>query len=62
MKTDIEIARETELLPIEKVAKKIGIKKEELEMYGKYKAKIEMKKEQEQKAKLILVTSTNPTP
>ena len=62
MKTDIEIARETELLPIEKVAKKIGIKKEELEMYGKYKAKIEMKKEQEQNAKLILVTSTNPTP
>lgn len=62
MKTDIEIAREKELIPIEKIAKKIGIQKEDLEMYGKYKAKIEIKKENKQKAKLILVTSTNPTP
>lgn len=62
MKTDIEIAREKELIPIEKIAKKIGISKEELELYGKYKAKIEKKEEIPQKAKLILVTSTNPTP
>lgn len=62
MKTDIEIAREKELIPIEKIAKKIGIKKEDLEMYGKYKAKIEIKEEGKPKAKLILVTSTNPTP
>ncbi len=62
MKTDIEIAREKELIPIEKIAKKIGIKKENLEMYGKYKAKIEMPQDVKPKAKLILVTSTNPTP
>lgn len=62
MKTDIEIARERELIPIEKIGKKIGISKEQLETYGKYKAKIEINEELKPKAKLILVTSTNPTP
>lgn len=60
--TDIEIANAKKLLPIEKIAKKIGIKKEDLEVYGKYKAKINIKPDTTKKGKLILVTSINPTP
>jgi Formyltetrahydrofolate synthetase len=59
--TDIEIASNTKLIPIEEIASKIGIKKDELEFYGKYKAKI-LKKGSKENGKLILVTSINPTP
>ena len=40
MKTDIEIAQEAEMLPIKQVAERIGLKEDDLELYGKYKAKI----------------------
>ena len=40
MKTDIQIAQETKMLPIKEVAASIGIKEDDLELYGKYKAKI----------------------
>jgi len=60
--TDIEIASKKELIPIEKIAAKIGIKKDELELYGKYKAKILKEPVGKKKGKLILVTSINPTP
>ncbi len=66
MKTDIEIAQEAEMLPIKQVAEKIGLKEDDLELYGKYKAKISNEyydsiKENED-GKLILVTAINPTP
>lgn len=64
--TDIEIANSVELLPIIDIAKKVGIKEEELELYGKYKAKINLdifnRLESKSNGKLILVTATNPTP
>ncbi len=63
---DIEIARQSNLLKIKKVAEKINIDDDYLEMYGNYKAKINldiMKEiEKEKNGKLILVTSINPTP
>ena len=66
MKTDIEISRETKKENITKVAKKLGITSSYLECYGKNKAKISLslvKKVKDNKnGKLILVTSTNPTP
>ncbi len=62
MKTDIEIARKKKLIPIQEIAKKIGIKEKELEYYGKGKAKILIQNVKKQKGKLILVTSINPTP
>ena len=58
--TDIEIASSITPLPIEKVAKKLGIEKNELEFFGKYKAKINQK-QFGKKGKLILVTAINPT-
>lgn len=60
--TDIEIASSIKMLPIEDIASKIGIKKDELELYGKYKAKILKNRNSNKKGKLILVTSINPTP
>ena len=66
MKTDIEIAQEAELYPITEVAKSLGITEDDLELYGKYKAKISdecLKRIQNRKnGKLILVTAINPTP
>ena len=64
MKTDIEINRECNMLDIKEVAKKLSIKEESLECYGKYKAKINLtEKDIDNKVgKLILVTSINPTP
>ena len=64
MKTDIEIAQATEMLPIDAVAEKAGIDKELLEHYGKYKAKLDITslKSAPRKGKLILVTAINPTP
>lgn len=64
--TDIEIARSTKLEKIVDVAKKVGIEEEDLEQYGKYKAKISEKVYENLKdkkdGKLILVTAVNPTP
>ena len=66
MKTDIEIAQEAEMLPIKEVAQRVGLQEDDLELYGKYKAKIsneyyESIKDNED-GKLILVTAINPTP
>ena len=64
--TDIEIARNTKLEKIEKIAKKLNIKEEDIECYGKYKAKISNsvyeKLKDKKDGKLILVTAINPTP
>ena len=66
MKTDIEIAQETKMLPITTVASQYGITEDDLELYGKYKAKISNELWQEIKdrpdGKLVLVTAINPTP
>ena len=63
---DIEIARDTKLEKVTKIAQKIGIEEDELEQYGKYKAKISPKVTKRLKnkkdGKLILVTAINPTP
>ena len=63
-KSDIEIAQETELMPIEAIAEKLGLTRDDIELYGNYKAKIDYTKfnKKEDKAKLILVTAITPTP
>lgn len=60
--SDIEIAHKSEKLPIEEVAKEVGIEKSELELYGNYKAKVAVDNLENSKAKLILVTAITPTP
>ena len=66
MKTDVEIAQEAEIQDIRKIAEKLEISEDELELYGKYKAKISLKAWERVKdnpnGKLILVTAINPTP
>ncbi len=66
MKTDIQIAQETKLLPIAEIASKLDIADDELELYGKYKAKISdafiARNASKKDGKLILVTAINPTP
>lgn len=66
MKTDIQIAQEAQMLPITEVAKKAGIPEDDLELYGKYKAKLSDdfwdKIKDNKDGKLILVTAINPTP
>ena len=66
MKTDIEIAQEAVKLPIKEVAESYGIVEDDLELYGKYKAKITDELWQQVKdrpdGKLVLVTAINPTP
>ena len=62
MKTDIEIAHEATLKPIWEIAFNLGIPKNDIECYGQYKAKLSFHEKLEKKGKLILVTSTNPTP
>ena len=66
MKTDIQIAQETTMLPITQVAAAYGIGEDDLELYGKYKAKLsnEFRTSIEDKpsGKLVLVTAINPTP
>ncbi|WP_086347440.1 formate--tetrahydrofolate ligase [Candidatus Enterococcus clewellii] len=66
MKTDIEISQEVALQPIQKIAESIDLRADDLEFYGKYKAKIDfpsMKRlDNQEDGKLILVTSINPTP
>ena len=66
MKTDIEIAQSIELKPITDVVEKLGIQFDDLDLYGKYKAKLTFDKiqavQKEEPGKLILVTAINPTP
>ena len=66
MKTDIQIAQEAVMEPIVKVAGRLGIKEEELELYGRYKAKLSDEfinsVQENPDGKLILVTAINPTP
>jgi formate--tetrahydrofolate ligase len=65
MKTDIEIAQQVRLRPITEIAEKLGIDPDDLELYGKYKAKIPISLINEERArngKLILVTAITPTP
>ena len=66
MKTDIEIAQEAKMVHIKEVAKKLDISEDELDLYGKYKAKLSdeliERIEKNQDGKLVLVTAINPTP
>ncbi len=66
MKTDIQIAQEAKMLPIKEVAAKLDIKEDDLELFGKYKAKISDEYldsiKDNKDGKLILVTAINPTP
>ena len=66
MKTDIQIAQEATLMPIKEVAAKLNIKEDDLELYGKYKAKLSSgfmeKIKENEDGKLVLVTAINPTP
>ena len=66
MKSDIEIAQEALMLPIAEVAKSCGIEEEDLELYGKYKAKLSdslwERIKNRPNGKLVLVTAINPTP
>lgn len=65
MKTDVEIAQEAQMLPIKEVAQTIALDEDDLELYGKYKAKISMgaisKLQSRKDGKLVLVTAINPT-
>lgn len=66
MKTDIEIAQKAAMLPIQEIAKQLGIQENDIELYGKYKAKISddyyRRVSHNKDGKLILVTAINPTP
>ncbi|MCZ0704372.1 formate--tetrahydrofolate ligase [Natronobacillus azotifigens] len=66
MQTDIEIASQVKMKPIEEIAKILGLKEDEWEPYGKYKAKLSLasmdRLKEREDGKLILVTSINPTP
>ncbi len=66
MKTDIQIAQEAQMLPIKEVAANAGITEDDLELYGKYKAKLSEdfwdKIKDNPDGKLVLVTAINPTP
>ena len=64
-KSDIEIAQEAKPLDIREIAAKLGLTEDDLELYGKYKAKVDynlLKRETGKKARLILTTAINPTP
>ena len=64
MLSDLEIAQQAKILNIKEIAKKINLTEDDIELYGKYKAKIHLDKLASDKkdAKLILVTAINPTP
>jgi len=66
MKSDIEIAQECKMEPIWKVAESLGMTMDDLDLYGKYKAKISeeylKKLDAKEDGKLVLVTAINPTP
>lgn len=64
-KSDIEIAQEAKMEDIREVAKRIGLSEDDIELYGKYKAKVDynvLKRTKDQNGKLILTTAINPTP
>jgi formate--tetrahydrofolate ligase len=64
-KSDIQIAQEAKIEDIRTIAKKLSLSEDDLDLYGKYKAKIDynlLKKNKDKEAKLILVTAINPTP
>ncbi|TYC83976.1 formate--tetrahydrofolate ligase, partial [Acetobacterium wieringae] len=64
-KSDIEIAQEATPQDIREIAKKLGLTEDDLDLYGKYKAKVDynlLKKTTGKKARLILTTAINPTP
>ena len=60
--TDLDIAQSCQMKPITSVASALGLNEDDLELYGKYKAKIDLKYSKNPKGKLILVTAINPTP
>ncbi|MBQ9802068.1 MAG: formate--tetrahydrofolate ligase, partial [Clostridia bacterium] len=66
MMTDIEIAKQAKLLPITEIATELGVAEEELEQYGRYKAKVNdaflNRTKDKPNGKLVLVTAINPTP
>lgn len=66
MKTDIEIAQSSKIIPILEVGKTLGLTEDDLDLYGKYKAKISLdvleSRKDDEDGKLILVTAINPTP
>ena len=66
MKTDVQIAQEAKMLPVNEVAEKLGLVEEDLVHYGKYKAKVDLdvldRLEDKEDGKLILVTAITPTP
>lgn len=66
MLTDVEIAQSAQMKPIKEIAQKVGLDEDDLELYGKYKAKISLeaitKLKNNEDGKLILVTAINPTP
>ena len=63
MKSDIQIAQEAVVKPIREIAASIGLEEEQIEFYGKYKAKIDVNRiSKEKKGKLVLVTAMSPTP
>ena len=66
MLTDVEIAQSAKMKPIKEIALKVGLEEDDLELYGKYKAKISLETIQKvnnnENGKLVLVTAINPTP
>ena len=66
MRSDIQIAQEAKMLPIMEIAEKLNIHEDDVEMYGKYKAKLSLdiinKNKDKKDGKLVLVTAINPTP
>ena len=66
MLTDVQIAQSAKMQPIKEIAAKVGLQEDDLELYGKYKAKISLeaitKAEENPDGKLVLVTAINPTP
>ena len=66
MLTDVEIAQAAKMKPIKEIALKVGLEEDDLEFYGKYKAKISLETIQKlnnnKNGKLVLVTAINPTP
>ncbi len=59
--TDLEIAQSCQMKPIKEIASKLGLVEDDLELYGKYKAKVDLKYSKNPNGKLILVTAINPT-
>ncbi|NLG32388.1 MAG: formate--tetrahydrofolate ligase, partial [Syntrophomonadaceae bacterium] len=66
MKSDIEIAQEANIKPIREIADSIGLKEDDIDLYGKYKAKLSLdvweRIKDNPSGKLVLVTAINPTP